>query len=42
MTSMLVMFREILLLFFTPRRHPRYHDTPYYIAPRDQVGQEAP
>ena len=20
---------------------PRYHDTPYYIAPRDQVGQEA-
>jgi DNA end-binding protein Ku len=28
---------------FIPRAQidPRYHDTPYYIAPRDQVGQEA-
>jgi hypothetical protein len=35
--------RTIEIERFVPRAQidPRYHDTPYYIAPRDQVGQEA-
>ncbi len=35
--------RTIEIERFVPRSQidPRYHDTPYYIAPRDQVGQEA-
>jgi non-homologous end joining protein Ku len=35
--------RTIEIERFVPRVQidPRYHDTPYYIAPRDQVGQEA-
>jgi non-homologous end joining protein Ku len=35
--------RTIEIERFVPRAQidPRYHDTPYYIAPRDQVGKEA-